>query len=269
MTHPPKPVGLEPEPVGRHPELVEGQATPRVLVFAGLDSSGRAGLLADGQAVLASGARPVLCATAIAAQSSSRLVRMEPVSAAAVQAQAQAALEDGPIAAVKVGMVGSKEIHRTLLALFEGPLARAAIVVDPVFQTSRGGALFDGTAAEWSPLMAPATLVTPNLAEAAALTGLPCAGEAQMAEAARRLVALGARAVLLKGGHLEGNPADLLWASGAPSWMRGERIPGARRGTGCRLASAIAARLALGARLEEAVPQGVEWLRSWMRSGGG
>jgi hydroxymethylpyrimidine/phosphomethylpyrimidine kinase len=240
---------------------------PRVLVFAGLDPSGRAGLLADGEAVRANGARPFLCATAIAAQSSARLVRMEAVSAAAVEAQARAALEDGPVAAVKVGMVGSREILRTLVDLFEGPLAGAARVVDPVFQTSRGGSLFDGTAAEWAPLMARSTLVTPNLGEAAALTGLPCGDEAQMAEAARALAGLGARSVLLKGGHLSGDPADLLWSGGAASWLRGERIPGARRGTGCRLASAIAARLASGERLEEAVRHGVEWLRSWMAAG--
>lgn len=238
---------------------------PRVLVFAGLDSSGRAGLLADGEAVAAAGARPVLCVTAVAAQSSARLVRMEPVSASAVEAQAVAALEDGPVAAVKVGMVGSKEIHSVLCRLLEGPLSSAAIVVDPVFRTSRGGALFEGTPTEWAPLASRSTLVTPNLSEAAALTGLPCVEEGQMEAAARALAGRGAKSVLLKGGHLGGSPADLLWSGGPPLWLRGERIPGAFRGTGCRLASSIAARLARGQGLPIAVQGGVEWLRGWMR----
>jgi len=213
---------------------------PRVLVFAGLDPSGRAGLLADGEAVHAQGAGAVLCATAVAAQSSRRLVRMEPVSARAVEAQAEAALEDGPIAAVKVGMVGSREVLAALLRLFAGPLAGAALVVDPVFQTSRGGALFDGSPAEWAALMGPASLVTPNLGEAAALTGLPCETPAQMEAAAHELSRLGARAVLLKGGHLPGEPADLLWSAGHARWLSGQRLAVARRGTGCRLASAWA-----------------------------
>ena len=96
------------------------------------------------------------------------------------------------------------------------------------------------------------------------LTGLPCSDEAQMVVAARALTELGARAVLLKGGHLPGNPADLLWSRGRATWFRGARVPQGRRGTGCRLASAIAAHLAQGKSLEEAVPLAVGWLRNWL-----
>lgn len=238
----------------------------RVLVFAGLDPSGRAGLLADGKAVRAAGAHPVLCATAVAAQSSGRLVRLSPVGAETIAAQAEAALEDGPIAAVKLGMIGTLEVRDALVALLRGPLARVPIVVDPVLETSRGGRLFEGGPRDYLPLIDCADVVTPNLVEAAALTGLPCAREDEMLPAALALGEVGARAVLLKGGHLAGPPADLLWSGGQARWLRGERIAHVKRGTGCRLASGVAARLALGRTLEQSVAEAAAWLRGWLIS---
>lgn len=237
----------------------------RVLVFAGLDPSGRAGLLADGQAISANGAQPVLCATAVAAQSARRLVRMEPVSPAALMAQAEGALEDGPVAAVKIGMVGSRALLQVLVGLLQGPLAGTPAVADPVLSTSSGGALFEAEPSEWLPLAWAARLVTPNLLEAGALTGLPCRDESEMETAARALAALGVRASLIKGGHLPGVPADLLWDAGQVHRYRGQRIARQSRGTGCRLASGIAARLAKGEGLEASVEGAIAYLKEWMK----
>jgi len=237
---------------------------PRVLVFAGLDPSGRAGLLADGEAVRAAGATPVLCATAIAAQSGRRLLRVDPVPLAAIEAQARAALEDGPVAAVKLGMLGTREILEALAALLEGPLAGVPVVVDPVLETSRGGALYAGAPHDYRRLMPRAALVTPNLAEAGTLSGIGCRDEASMLTAAQALLDQGARAVLVKGGHLSGAPADLLACADRRTWLRGERSEAKKRGTGCRLASAIAAGLALGRPLEESVARGVAQVRAWL-----
>lgn len=223
--------------------------------------------MADGEAVRESGASPVLCASAVAAQSSARLVLAEPVSARALRAQIEGALEDGPIGAVKVGMIGSREILRELVQAAEGPLARAPMVVDPVLATSSGGRLFEGEAEELWALLERAALVTPNLAEASALGGLELTDEALMHEAASRLLLRGARAALVKGGHLAGAPADLLLEPAGARWFRGERIRAKKRGTGCRLASAIAARLARSEPLARAVEQGIDFVRAYLRAG--
>ncbi len=238
---------------------------PRILVFAGLDPSGRAGLLADGEAIRAMGGEPVLCASAVVAQSEKRLVRAEPVSAEAIRAQAEGALEDGPIAAVKLGMLGSRQVASALLGLLDGPLKKVPVVLDPVLSTSRGGRLFDGEPDDLLPLIERAELVTPNLDEVSVLTGMQVGDEALMYEAASRLALRGAKAVLLKGGHLPGAPADLLLSGGEARWFRGERIKKSRRGTGCRLASAIAAGLGAKLPMEAAIERAVGYLREYLK----
>jgi len=128
------------------------------------------------------------------------------------------------------------------------------LVVDPVLLSSSGALLLDladGSPAEaLGPLLARARLVTPNLDELAALTGLPVGDDDAAVAAARRL---GVRAVLVKGGHRGGAPVDLLVEGRRVTRFRGRRRPGTARGTGCRLASALAGLLARGASLEEAV----------------
>jgi hydroxymethylpyrimidine/phosphomethylpyrimidine kinase len=136
--------------------------------------------------------------------------------------------------------------------------ARGAIplVVDPVIAASDGAPLLDAAGVESlrTRLLPLATLVTPNLAEAAALTGRTVDGPAAMADAARALVGLGARAALVTGGHLEGDAVDVLYDGRAVRELRAPRIPGPPvHGTGCALATAIAARLACGAALADAV----------------
>jgi hydroxymethylpyrimidine/phosphomethylpyrimidine kinase len=229
-------------------EQMEPMATrrPCVLVLAGLDPSGGAGLLADAEAVRESGARPLCVATALTVQTSRAARNFAPVPAALVEQQARALLEEEPVAAVKLGMLATPALAAAALAI--AGEARVPLVVDPVLRASSGAPLFDGDArAAYLPLFAGA-VVTPNLGEAAALLGLaaPPADVASMAEAARALVALGARAALVKGGHLEGEAVDVLCEGAALHELRAARLAAGARGTGCRLASALAARLALG-----------------------
>ncbi|ACL63454.1 Phosphomethylpyrimidine kinase [Anaeromyxobacter dehalogenans 2CP-1] len=233
---------------------------PRVLVVAGLDPSGGAGLTADLEALAAVGARGWAVATALTAQGPRGARGVSPASEAFLRLQIDALLEgrERPHA-VKTGMLGTAGLARALAArLAEPPIARVPLVVDPVLLASSGAPLLDpggvppGEAL--APLLGRARLVTPNLPELAALTGVEVADDEAAVRAARMLPA---RAVLVKGGHREGAPVDLL-VEGRRRVTRftGRRRAGTARGTGCRLASAIAGLLAGGASLEEAVRGG-------------
>jgi hydroxymethylpyrimidine/phosphomethylpyrimidine kinase len=229
---------------------------PRVLVVAGLDPTGGAGLVADLEALAAAGARGWAVAAALTAQGPAGARGFEPVSEAMLLAQIDALVE-GPerARAVKTGMLGTAALARALAGrLAEPPLARVPLVVDPVLLASSGASLMDlgGKAAADAlfPLFARARLVTPNLPELAALAGEDVSTDEAAIRAARRLPA---RAVLVKGGHRGGAPLDLLVEGRRVTRFAGRRRPGTARGTGCRLASAIAALLARGAPLEDAV----------------
>jgi len=240
-----------------------GARAPRVLVVAGLDPSGGAGLVADLEALRAAGATGWVVATAFTAQGPGGARGFEPASEASLLAQLDALLEgSGPWRerprAVKTGMLGTIGLARALAArLAAPPLSSLPAVVDPVLLASSGASLLDlgglSPGEALAPLLARARLATPNLPELAALTGRDVSSEAGAVAAAR---ALPARAVLVKGGHREGPPVDLLVERRRVTRFAGRRRPGTARGTGCRLASAIAGRLALGASLEEAVRAG-------------
>jgi hydroxymethylpyrimidine/phosphomethylpyrimidine kinase len=230
---------------------------PRVLVVAGLDPTGGAGLVADLEALAAVGARGWAVAAALTAQGPKGARGFEPVGVAMLRAEVDALLDGGERpGAIKTGMLGGATAARALAArLGEPDLAGVPLVVDPVLAASSGASLFDGEgeppAAALRALMARAALVTPNLAELAALTGLDVSSDDAAVRAAARL---GAAAVLVKGGHREGAPVDLLVRGGREvARFAGRRRPGTARGTGCRLASAIAGLLARGEPLEEAV----------------
>jgi hydroxymethylpyrimidine/phosphomethylpyrimidine kinase len=230
----------------------------RVLVAAGLDPSGGAGLLADLEALRAAGAQGWAVATALTAQGPRGARAMEPVPAGLVLRQIDALLDGARQRprALKTGMLGSAENARALAARFgAAPLAGVPLVVDPVLRSSSGLALLSDSrrrppAAVLGPLLERAALATPNWPELEALAGRPLASEAEAVAAAR---ALPARAVLVKGGHRQGEPVDLLVRGRSVVRFRGRRRAGIARGTGCRLASAVAALLARGARLEDAI----------------
>jgi hydroxymethylpyrimidine/phosphomethylpyrimidine kinase len=167
-------------------------------------------------------------------------------------------VEDLPIAAVKVGMLANAEVARAVVEGV-GRLARASVpvVLDPVLRATAGASLLDGNAWEaLAPLMALATVVTPNAEEARRLSGIAIEGEAGQREAARTMRFSGARAVLVKGGHLDGEEVVDLLVDDAdePLVLRAPRRPAPTpHGTGCALATAIACGLAEGMGLREAV----------------
>lgn len=236
------------------------RAARNVLLASGLDPSGGAGFLLDSRIVVEAGARPVGAITAQTVQTTEGVIAMQPVDAELFDAQLTHLLGDLEIAAVKIGMLGAQATAEVLGAALErvaGP-----VVWDPVLAPSQGRvALYVGSVAAAIAALRPSlTLITPNAMEAALLSGLPVGTAAEIAAAARQLREVCECAVLIKGGHLGGGSSTesidtLLPARGADVVeLRGPRIPGGEHvhGTGCALASAIAAHLALGAELEEA-----------------
>ncbi len=227
-----------------------------VLVIAGTDSSGGAGLSRD-VATLAHFGIEALCAvTAVTAQTDAAVVVIEKLPARLVAAQITSALAGGRVGAVKIGMLGDAGIVAAVSAALprRGALP---LVLDPVLAASSGGELLDapGRAALRSELLPRATLLTPNIAEAATLLGAaPAASAEQIIAQGRELCALGPAAVLMKGGHAAGALATdwLISADGGARSFSAPRAGSERRGSGCALASAIAAGLGLLAACEQA-----------------
>jgi hydroxymethylpyrimidine/phosphomethylpyrimidine kinase len=161
--------------------------------------------------------------------------------------------------AVKIGMVASASIAAAIVAGLEA--WRGPVVFDPVLGASAGGRLFEGAPADLLPLLRRATLVTPNLAEAAWLAGLAVETLDHSRQAAQEISARGSPAVLVKGGHLSGPATDVLRSPAGERLFQGTRLPGrSPRGTGCALATAIAVGLARGQQLEQAVEEAKVWL---------
>jgi hydroxymethylpyrimidine/phosphomethylpyrimidine kinase len=246
---------------------------PRVLSIAGSDSGGGAGIQADLKTFAALGCYGTTAITALTAQNTLGVRSIHAVPSAILADQIDAVSEDIGIDAVKIGMLHSAETVRTVASALQRH-ALKTVVLDPVMIATSGAVLIDQEAIavlvyELFPL---ATLVTPNLDEAALLVGRPLATEADMEGAARQLLEMGANAVLLKGGHLAGDTvSDLLLSRGeAPHWMRAPRIATANtHGTGCTLSSAIAAQLALGMGLVEAVEAARGFIRAALEAGAG
>jgi hydroxymethylpyrimidine/phosphomethylpyrimidine kinase len=234
------------------------------LSIAGSDPTGGAGLQADLQVFRALGVHGAGVVTALTVQDSSKVYEVLPVFPNVVLAQLRKLFEDFTPDAIKIGMLASDDVARMvelgLRGLGDSSGARPPIVLDPVLEASDGTRLLERRAlAAVQDLVGVTTLVTPNLSEAQALTGCDVSTEEGSQLAASALVMnLGATAALVKGGHRDGPPHDLFAerAGGSVSftWLEGERIAGEPvHGTGCALASAIAAELAKGAVLRDAV----------------
>jgi hydroxymethylpyrimidine/phosphomethylpyrimidine kinase len=226
-----------------------------VLVIGGSDSSGGAGITRDAQTLERFGVRALPVLTAVTAQTNTGVCAVRVMSAQLVQAQIAAALATQPVQAIKTGMLATGAIVRAVAAAL--PAVMPPLIIDPVLVSSSGAQLLDraGRVALCRALLPRATLLTPNIPEAAALLGTRAAKtEDKLVRQAQALLALGPAAVLLKGGHARGSEAaDLLVMRGAsPQWLRAARIKATRRGTGCALASAIAAGLACGLTLPAA-----------------
>ncbi len=223
-----------------------------ILIIAGLDPTAGAGLVRDAQTARLLGCHPLTVASALTAQAGGRATGVWPVQAEILRRQVEALLHVYSVAAVKVGLVGGPGQAR-LVADLVGDLA-VPLVLDPVLAASGGDPLFPGQARGLEPLLRLAWLVTPNLAEASALAGLPVGDRASMEWAARRILDLGPRAVLVTGGHLPGETvADLLWDGHETRWFTAERRAGEPRGTGCFLSTAVACGLARGLYLVDAL----------------
>jgi hydroxymethylpyrimidine/phosphomethylpyrimidine kinase len=230
-----------------------------VLVIAATDSSGGAGLTRDVQTLTAWGTEACCAVTAVTAQTDAQVLGVWPLPCDCLAQQIRAALRAGQVGAVKIGMLATAASVQAVTA--ELPSRDSLpIVLDPVLVSSSGGPLLeaDGIDRLRQHLLPRVSLLTPNLPEAAALLQVPLAqSEAQMLEQMRALQALGAAAVLLKGGHetptADAQVTDRLLAPGGQLLrLRTTRVMGNRRGTGCSAASAIAAQLAMGISLAAA-----------------
>jgi len=227
-----------------------------VLTIAGSDSGGGAGIQADLKTFAALGVYGTSAVTALTAQNTLGVVAWEAVGADLVTAQIEAVASDLGCDAVKTGMLANAAIVEAVAAAVTA-LDLPNVVVDPVMVSKSGDALLEDEAvtALRGLLLPRARVVTPNIPEAEALTGRAIRSLDDVRDAARRLADLGPAAVVVKGGHLPGpDLVDILFEHGQIHEFRGTRVDSrSTHGTGCTFASALAAHLALGAPLSEAV----------------
>jgi hydroxymethylpyrimidine/phosphomethylpyrimidine kinase len=240
-----------------------------VLVIAGTDSSGGAGLTRDVQVLVELGCEALCAVTAVTAQTDEQLSSTLHVPPHLVSAQIAAAFATRRIAAIKIGMLGNAATVQAVLESIP-PRTIVPLVLDPVLASSSGAQLLDapGVEALRARLLPRTTLLTPNIPEAAQLLNeAPATSPGELERQARALLALGAGAVLMKGGHAGGaHSTDLLVAKGAVARsFNAPRLPGTHRGSGCALASAIAAGLARGRPLAEACEQAKRHMNELLR----
>jgi hydroxymethylpyrimidine/phosphomethylpyrimidine kinase len=236
--------------VASHPAVV-------ALTIAGSDSGAGAGIQADLKTFAAHGVYGVCAITAVTAQNTRGVSAIEALSPGIVTAQIAAVVDDFQVAALKTGMLANAGIigavSRVLRVSRVGPL-----VVDPVMVAKSGDRLLmaDALAALTQDLLPLAALVTPNLPEAEVLTGMAVRTIEDQREAARRIVGLGARAVVVKGGHApSAEIVDVLFDGSTFTEFPHARVPGtSTHGTGCTFSAAITAQLALGRGIKEAIP---------------
>jgi hydroxymethylpyrimidine/phosphomethylpyrimidine kinase len=231
---------------------------PSVLVFSGADPGAGAGMQADIQAIAALGAHPLSVITALTVQDNDRVFAVHPVPALLLRQQAQALIDKIDIAAVKIGIIASRANAEAIAAIVHDLRKKQAdlpVVFDPVLASGHGDALAAEDATQIvGPLIEIATLITPNLPEASAL----CGGDRRSDVQAENLLRRGCRHVLIKGGHGPDNGRVVnQWFTEAysRSWSW-PRLPDAFHGSGCTLASAIAALLANGKTMEQAIHLG-------------
>ena len=234
-------------------------APPVVLTVAGFDPSSGAGITADIKTIAAHGCYGVACITALTVQSTIGVGRVEMVDAEIITDTLRELTWDLQIGAVKIGMLGSAKVVKAV-ADFLGKEKHPNVVLDPILKSSSGIALVDAAGAELmiERLLPLASIVTPNVDEASALTELTVTNPEQMKEAAAKLHQMGAQNVVVTGGHLE-KAIDLLSFTNSRGvveyeWFKAERRrSNSTHGTGCAFSTAMACHLALGRGLPEAV----------------
>ena len=238
---------------------------PRVLVVAGSDSGGGAGIQADIKTITALGGFAATAITALTAQNTLGVYGVVPVAAAFVAQQMRVVLQDIGADAIKTGMLLDAGIIEACAEVLQESASSVPLVVDPVMVSTSGSKLLrdDAIAAMIALLIPRATILTPNLPEAEALLGRSVATPNEMIEAAKELQSWGATAVLLKGGHLAGNMiADVLVLADRVEIFEATKIATKHtHGTGCTLASALALGLAKGCSVRDAVIRARDFVR--------
>jgi len=236
----------------------------RVLIIAGSDSGGGAGIQADIKTVTCLGGYAASAVTALTAQNTLGVVGVHPVPPEFVALQIRVVLDDIGADCLKTGMLSSAAVIEAVAEAIAS-VPDCPLVLDPVMVAKGGAPLLDPGAVDAlvGRLLPRARLLTPNLPEAEALLGRTIPDAAAMDQAARDLLAMGPRAVLLKGGHLASDDLhDVLADSEGVRHFVGRRLPGtSTHGTGCTLASAVAAGLAAGMGLDEAVGRARAYVR--------
>ncbi|MET3667008.1 bifunctional hydroxymethylpyrimidine kinase/phosphomethylpyrimidine kinase [Caulobacter sp. 1776] len=244
----------------------------RVLVIAGSDSGGGAGIQADIKTITALGGYAATAITAVTVQNTLGVTGVHPIPLDVIAAQARAVLDDIGADAIKTGMLGDAAVVETVAAAIDHAqktrTGGVPAVVDPVMVAKGGAALLAQAAvgAVKSLMIPRAALLTPNAPEAAALTGLTVETTDDLRRAGEALLAMGARAVLMKGGHIDGaRVVDVLITPEGETTFEGERIDTRHtHGTGCTLASACATGLAQGLPLEQAVARAWNYVHEAM-----
>lgn len=245
----------------------------RVLVIAGSDSSGGAGIQADIKTITVLGGYAATAITALTAQNTLGVFDVLEVPEAFIRKQIEVVVDDIGVDAIKTGMLHHKEVISTIVSTYQGLDEECALVVDPVMISKSGTRLLAADAVSYliEELLPMATIVTPNIPEAEAITGLKIRNEEEMVAAASKMLEMGCKAVLLKGGHLEGNDlVDVFMDRLTIETFHAKRIKTTNtHGTGCTLASAIACCLAKGKPLKESVMMGRAYVRSAIKSAPG
>ena len=237
---------------------------PVILLAGGTDPSGGAGLAADIKSCSAMGGHGCICVTAITVQNSGGVQSWLPVSHNTILQQMETTCDDGLPDGVKTGMLGSIGAVEAVADVIRRRLSTVPYVLDPVLAAGSGDGLAESSLEHSiiQHLLPLATLVTPNLDEAEAFTGKTVRDRKAMEQAALTIRDMGAENVLLKGGHLKGEPADVLATEKGITWFPGSRIvAGKVHGTGCTLASSCATLLAAGYSPEEAVGKALVYLK--------
>jgi hydroxymethylpyrimidine/phosphomethylpyrimidine kinase len=243
---------------------------PVALTIAGSDPSGGAGIQADLKTFHQFGVYGEAAITLLTVQNTCAVSEVVLVEPRLVRAQVEAVLDDIPPHAVKTGALGSVPIIETVAAL--APRLQAPLVVDPVMISKHGAPLIaeEARSVLMDLLLPRATLVTPNLHEATALAGRPVRTPGEMEEAARRIHDRCGAAVLVKGGHLDGEAADLLFDGVESRWYRAPRLETIHtHGTGCTYSAAITACLARGLALPAAVERAKQFITEAIRTNPG
>jgi hydroxymethylpyrimidine/phosphomethylpyrimidine kinase len=241
----------------------------KALTIAGSDSGGGAGIQADLKTFSAFRVFGMSVITAVTAQNSLGVSGVHNVPPDFVAAQLDAVLGDFGADAIKIGMLSTPAIVETVAGRLKLH-GQQRIVLDPVMIAKSGDALLqpDARAALVAQLLPLALVVTPNLPEAVALAGIPVSSEAEMEDAARRILALGPRYVLVKGGHRTDSATDILWNGRELTRFPAPRVAStSTHGTGCTLSSAIAAGLARGQALGDAIREAKAYVTAAIREG--